>query len=415
MMRHLVGEDINKRPKDAKGRSLSLPSLDGAERETVRRALEERGFSEDDLSAGEIDFSHMSIDGIDCSKFIFPFRTMFNRTVFSGRADFTETTFSEWIKFKGATFSELANFKGAAFIEGAIFNGATFSAGVNFHLSTFRKGAAFKSAFFKWGDFTQAEIFEVGNFEGATFSQEADFSGATFSKRADFNGAAFSSLANFNGSTFKDSLKFKAASFETNPPTFYNAKISEAISWTDARFPSTKGLSEDTADIHKDAYERLALMMDRLKKHHDQHRFFRLEMKARRAMERNPLLKFPNWLYQVMADYGYGFGRALTIWLANIGIGAALLFPYHDAALAAPSLTNIGTAIKLWGTAVVTSFSNAHGFLGLNRTTLKQTVAHYQQADLLLPYNVTATAQAVFGVIALFFLILTARNRFRMG
>jgi hypothetical protein len=47
--------------------------------------------------------------------------------------------------------------------------------------------------------------------------------------------------------------------------------------------------------------------------------------------------------------------------------------------------------------------------------SLKKSVEAYQAANLYVPYNVTATGQTVIGVFVLFLLILTVRNRFRMG
>ena len=113
--------------------------------------------------------------------------------------------------------------------------------------------------------------------------------------------------------------------------------------------------------------------------------------------------------YEVLSDYGYGVGRTASLWASNVLMGGFLLMLDKS--------TRLGP--NLWGTSVdafVTSFSNAHGFLGLGRGPLKETVLTYQNnANLLISYNVIATGQAVFGTIFLFFLLLTLRNKFRMG
>ena len=54
------------------------------------------------------------------------------------------------------------------------------------------------------------------------------------------------------------------------------------------------------------------------------------------------------------------------------------------------------------------SFGNAHGPLGLNGTFFKNAIEDWPC------YGVVGPVQTVLGVIILFFLLLTIRNRFRM-
>ena len=54
------------------------------------------------------------------------------------------------------------------------------------------------------------------------------------------------------------------------------------------------------------------------------------------------------------------------------------------------------------------SFGNAHGPLGLNGTFFKNAIENWPC------YGVVGPVQTVLGVIILFFLLLTIRNRFRM-
>ena len=57
------------------------------------------------------------------------------------------------------------------------------------------------------------------------------------------------------------------------------------------------------------------------------------------------------------------------------------------------------------------SFGNAHGLLELNQNVFQDTVKAWEKNP---GFDVIAAIQLVLGVIILFFLLLTIRNRFRM-
>ncbi len=284
-------------------------------------------------------------------------------------------------------------------------------------------------------DFSNTEFFEpvylTGftflqnvTFEGAVFHNTVNLNGATFEKKADFNYTHFMKEVSFEETEFFDSVYFLAAisrttikfistKFKKFPPGFFDAKMSDAIIWRDVTWPEIgNNLSETDLGYHVDAYERLALMMSKLEKSHERHMFFRLEMRARRELDSNWAAKAMNRFYDSLSKYGYGFERALKIWFGHIIVGMLAIFPYGQTSLAMPTLGNIWTGIKLWGITFATSLSNAHTFLGLHRGPLKSVYEGYGQSEV---FNVIWTGQAVFGVIFLFFLLLTLRNRFKMG
>lgn len=72
---------------------------------------------------------------------------------------------------------------------------------------------------------------------------------------------------------------------------------------------------------------------------------------------------------------------------------------------------------------VVISFSNLHSFLGINRVFAKNIYAkfdshsdkfgNFSEMSILL-FNIIGGIQSIIGVIILFFLLLTLRNRYRM-
>ena len=392
-MRSLLSDNEYANLFDADGKKVGLPALNKFQKEQIRLALNDRGFDGQDYPLGEIDFGGSEFPYIDFSEFRFVHPCNFQHAKFTDDVDFNRATFEQGVDFLGSTFL-----------------GETY-----FHRTIFRQGAVFEDAvFMRTGDFNEALFTESVDFQRVIFTSGSDFRNSTFTDSSIFHGTTFSLWANFVDSTFRGRLDFGKARFKTYPPQFFNAKISEDISWTDTVFPKANDLNRQAADFHKDAYERLGLMMDKLNKHHDQHMFFRHEMRARRQMESNPFLKTMNGAYALFSDYGYGFGWAALWWLAHIVMGAGLLMPRKGLGFDF-SISGVSEAFQLFGTALVTSFSNAHGFLGLGRIPLKETITNYQNTELLIPFNAIATAQTIIGVFLLFFLILTARNRFRMG
>jgi len=155
--------------------------------------------------------------------------------------------------------------------------------------------------------------------------------------------------------------------------------------------------------------------MGKQDKFHDQHHFFRLGMRVRRIIDIDTPSKIMNWLYEIFTDYGYGFDRAVKWWFGHLLIGAVFLFPYKNLKFTLNSWVNVEIAAKAWGSAFISSFSNAHSFLGLNRGPLKNLYEAYPAKSLLVPFEVIWGAQAILGIAFVFFLGLTLRNRFKLN
>ena len=393
--------------KDKDGLAASLQELSPTEHKRIRAALDARGFKNIKIpeNNGAIDFNSVEL----------PKYTTFNNLVFAGIADFREATFTGYADFSKATFTGDAYFREATFTGSADFREATFTGNADFREAIFTEYADFsKATFTGYADFSKAIFTGYAYFREATFTGYADFSEATFTGYAYFREATFTGSADFREATFTGSADFKTVVFTTTtdfkdatflfaPPEFFDAKVSEDIIWPDVAFFPKPPHDKSKAENHKRAYERLSLMMSKLEKTHDKHMFFRLEMRARRALETG-WRKFPakamNWFYDISCDYGYGFGRALGFWLGHMLLGAAVLVipaPHNWAGV---------------GNAFATSFANAHSFLGLNRGPLKTVYAQYAKWDW---FNVVWTVQGLLGIMFLFFLLLTIRNRFKMG
>ena len=45
--------------------------------------------------------------------------------------------------------------------------------------------------------------------------------------------------------------------------------------------------------------------------------FFQKEMQARRIADGRSISSLTNWLYEIIADYGYDFGRACSWWAGH--------------------------------------------------------------------------------------------------
>lgn len=377
-MRHLHEKDEHQSFLKYPDLINKMPQLGVKELGHVHKKLQRLGFDPIELSGLEIDFSYVDVP-----------QCYFDGFIFIKHANFYCARFSGWAYFNDAIFLGEANFD--------------------------------KSVFKEWADFHNADFSQLAAFDDCTFSKAVSFDKAKFSKSALFSAVNFFGLATFNGANFSSELDFNqfegrnATVFNSFPPEFFNANTPEDVRWFNVEFPSSKGLAQSKATMHKNAYERLGLMMDKLNKHHDKHMFFRLEMRARRQMETKWLPRLINGGYEFLSDYGYGVGRASTLWLGNIVAGTMFLIPFKGLDFD-PTWSGLKEGIEILSKAFATSFSNAHGFLGLGRGPLKESVSYYQaNPDLWVPYNVTAFFQTICGAIFLFFVLLCMRNRFRMG
>jgi uncharacterized protein YjbI with pentapeptide repeats len=229
-------------------------------------------------------------------------------------ADFEHATFSDEVYFEGATFADVAYFREANFdLQRAYFAATIFSADANFQGAIFSGGADFRgcrfckateferATFSDEADFRDATFVEPAHFVGATFpgitdigAGIVDFRGATFCDDVDFEAATFSGRAYFVTTTFKRSVyfinakmesetRFTSAAFTSEPPEFFGAKLHEGTVWRDATWPDPPR-DAATAGRFVDAYERLKLEMDRLKKHEDELDFFARELQCRSVL-----------------------------------------------------------------------------------------------------------------------------------
>jgi len=336
----------------------------------------------------------------------------FRGATFTDIARFVSATFNNTADFTGATFTDTAHFMSATFNNTADFTGATFSYAVHFIDATFNNTADFVSATFSYTDFERT-TFSYARFTGATFSS-ARFIGATFTSVADFTSTKFTGVANFTSATFASnvqfanaemgSLTFFARSEFICPPQFFGAKLHEGTVWRDVVWPKPPAGVEQAGEF-VEAYERLKLEMDRLKKHGDELDFFARELECRRV-----LLGFwkglPLALYGALCGYGRYYMRPLGILVIIVILGAVPIRAHFSDILAFKTFADHGFG----GAAIGLSFANTFGILGVRKDLIDPAILQALPGWL----KVVATIQTICGIVLLFLFGLSIRNRFRM-
>lgn len=321
-------------------------------------------------------------DNVSFRHYVFA-RAYFSLAAFAGHADFDSTTFAEFACFSGATFARQAHFFSATFARGAHFFSATFAESLRFDGATFVEAADFKSATF------------TGNarFCSATFASNVDFGIATFAGHVDFRIVTFNAMVIFTNADMKAPTDFGGCRFQKYPPQFPGAKLHEGTVWRGVSWPRPPKNPKD-AGLFTDAYERLKLEMDRLKKHEDELMFFAKELQCRRVAA-GPFRGLPIAAYGALCHYGQSYLLPLGWLLAVILVGAVLfwLMPGWD------FLRALGV-----------STANALGPLGLRKELVDPLVLK----DLSRWLQFLTGVQMVMGLVLLFLIGLGLRNRFRM-
>ena len=360
----------------------------------------------------EIDFSGLILVHSNFRKVQFKNRvSSSDKTRFYGQSYFDEATFEKNVFFNKTCFDAPVSFAGACFKSMATFLGVDFMGGASFNNAKFESGVMFNDSKFE-------ERFFSGII-GALIL--VDFTNATFMGRASFRETLFGNderaysrriwperRVDFTNTKFMTTTDFRKAAFG-GVPAFFNATLHEdtdfgGVDWKKAETKNTR------VDYAIRAWERLELIMSRLEKPLDRHRFFRLKMRARRRTD-GWFLWMLNWLFEATADYGWGVGRAFGWWIGHWTISGFVLFVSTN-----PTAANT----KWWEllrVALSTGFANAHAFLYLTASEgyLAACRKLLETSDEWGLLNAVGTTEAVLGPIFLFLLLLTLRNRFRLA
>jgi hypothetical protein len=261
-------------------------------------------------------------------------------------------------------------------------------------LATFSGDAFFSSAKFSGeADFSSAKFFGIAVFQWAEFCGFATFSSAMFLNNLTFLNARFKTITAFDKAVFR-----------TDVPDFRGATMHEATEWHGAIWPAAPRDSE-IAQAQVYAYERLKQEMERLKKHEDEQRFFRKELRARRVLE-SPLsaARLLNFLYEALSDYGQNIGRPLFWLLALFATGVAVFFAMN------PNMPIAALRLEAFPHAAAVSFGNIFPFIPITH----EIISAIPVARLSWAEKIVGVAQSLLGTPLLFLLGLALRNRFRM-
>ena len=369
----------------------------------------------------------------------------FRETVFEQNANFRDTVFLSTTEFGNAKFrgakTELTDgvwFTGSTFHNTVRFNAAEFTYKTKFDRVTFHGAAYFRDSKFEpkigkmeipfgYMDFEESRFVLEANFSDAIFGVGVIFKNAEFQSAAKFDKTKFRGHITFNNARFQGTTSFRNAVFD-KPPEFFETELHEDVDfsradWSGAersydrsrRQPDPPDIVEQDAGDAVRAWDRLALIMSQREKLPERHEFFRLRMRAQRQRDGRCLLSLVNWLFDVSSDHGWGVGRAFAWWIGHMVVGALIL---ATAALTARPWSEPDHCLIVWNSLLV-SFANSLAFLRLGseggylngpREALMETAA---QADWV--FSTVGTIQAVFGPILLFLVLLTLRNRFRLG
>ncbi len=350
------------------------------------------------------------------------------------KSDFSKAKFTGKVRFSGKTwFYHQTWFCDAIFEEGlscwdawfegqALFSGARFKGSVDFVRTKFTGGASFTNTLFDGDVMFNESRFEERYFSGGLMPLYlADFTNAKFVGRTSFREVVFGNddsaysrrlwperRANFTNAKFLAQTDFRDAVFG-GVPAFFNATLHEDTDLSRANWEKA-----DTENVPVDyairAWERLELMMSKLEKPLDRHRFFRLKMRARRRKD-GWFLRMLNRWFEITTDYGWSVERAFLSWLLHWTAAACVLFASSGSAVFKIDWWKLALA------ALGTSFANAHAFLGLaadggylvkGRQMLESNATWWMLAAV-------GSIEAVLGPTFLFLLLLTLRNRFRLA
>ena len=337
---------------------------------------------------------------------------LFDKTRFYGQTEFKKATFEGIVHWHNARFNAPVSFAGSCFKQKALFIDVEFRSNASFIGVEFERGVMFNGSKFEEKYFPKnTTIPRLADFRNAKFMAETSFRRVLFGndENAYSPGLKPERLADFSDAEFRATTDFRGAIFG-GAPAFFNTTLHEDTDFGDVGWEKAE-TDRHWIDYTIRAWERLELIMSKLEKPLDRHQFFRLKMRARRRAD-GRFLRVVNWLFETIADYGWGVGRAFSWWLGHWIVASLIL------------LANacFGTTTVAWWklslAALGTGFSNAHTFLFLtaNGGYLEKGRKLLEDNDVwgLLTVGVGA-AEAVLGPILLFLLLLTLRNRFRLA
>ena len=360
----------------------------------------------------------------------------FEKTLFNGDVFFEDAQFHREATFKSATFSHVANFMGANFLLYTVFHGARFSGTALFIRATFSYPIEFDKALFSnEAYFSEAKFSKGVNFTEAVFYMSVDFTDTSFNSVAGFKKVIFFGVVSFKNANFAAHTHFSGSEFKECPPDFYETTLSADITWDSVKWPNITVDTERGIIHHSQvAYESLSYQMKTLDKYHDQHFFFRQGMRCRwrlinclsfrrlahyltwrqlgeylswKQLEKYLAIAF-YWLYENLADYGYGVERAFGFWLLHNIVGILII----GVMVISNASSELSESLRC---SIPVAFANTshYAFIGIEDGSLMKC---YERLEKLAPigFGTIRVFQTLFGAFFLFLFLATLRIRFRL-
>lgn len=408
------------------------------------------GTSSDD--AYRIYFEDSQIEEIDFSNFEFPFRVLviFRGAKFSGCADFEGALFADEVDFENAEFLKTGNFRNVRFQKATTFKNVSFSGGVDFLHANFSNLAEFESAHFsEAARFADVSFGDFANFEGAYFEEEADFykanfAGGTIFHNSKFVGNAvfqstifgdyvsfdqvvFSGDAQFSLSTFKSMTDLRSSDF-SGVADFSNVSFNSQIVFSDSKFKEVPNFDTATfrqppqlsnmyiPDLGNESsenvsrYRKLKEMAISNHDHEQELKFFAYEMKAKRRTEQRFIVSLPGYLYQWCSNFGQSILRPF-IWLISIMVFS---YAFLEIYLPQPELDRCKPLSPTYSKIAYVTNQTVPFVLPSNDERKIVNDCLFGHSMPPGPVKVVSVLQSLFSAFMLFFLVLGARNRFKI-
>ncbi|WP_298324478.1 pentapeptide repeat-containing protein, partial [Asticcacaulis sp.] len=363
-----------------------LTPFSDKEMETVRALFMERaeslGLNLPDPKR-RIDFRSCHFDKlVDFSGYIFP-SSSFSGSKFGELAIFNSAAFVGKTYFRGSEFCEISQFLNCKHLKEVSFSGAKFCLDVSFKESRYNEDVNFSDCNFL-GD---------ADFSGVKVHGNYYFRNSKVFGDSNFASVIFSGGVSFTNAELKAPTSFKHCAFEKSPPKFAGAQLHEGTVWRDVIWPPPP-LDAGQAAAFTDAYERLKLEMDRLRKHDDELNFFAKELECKKLLM-SPLNGAAIVLYDYLCDYGRSYVKPIY-WLCALILFGAIF------------ISSLESGKEFWESLGI-SAANSLASLGIRKDLLGDSVLEMQPLTRII-----SGVQTIVGILLIFLIGLGLRNRFRM-
>lgn len=219
--------------------------------------------------------------------------------VFLREAWFAASRFKESTLFLQVRFCGKTSFRNAVFETDSRFEQVRFRAEIEFHNAVFEGAADLTGC-----RFPEDARFHHGAFRGADFRRNADFTMERFSAWGAFAGCTFHQRVLFLRQTLGDPTSFDVA--------FEAADHAVGAAGRSSRKVRAPEIYRRFSELEA-AFQSLKLGMARQQARLDEHRFYRLELLARRRYSKARIERSMIWLYDISSLCGTSFVRPLLI------------------------------------------------------------------------------------------------------